>query len=55
MFAAFFIAVLGIGGSIYLVSTGHDWAGVALGGIHLVAIVTVFIRGSSAAVNNQSD
>lgn len=55
LFAAFFVAVLGIGGSIYLISTDHDWAGVGLAGIHLVAIVTVFIRGSRAAVNDQSD
>ena len=45
----FVISLLGIGGSIYLIATGHDWAGVTLGGINLTGLAGVFVYGARRA------
>ena len=45
----FVISLLGIGGSIYLIATGHDWAGATLGGINLTGLVGVFVYGARRA------
>ena len=42
----FVISLIGIGGGIYLIATGHDWAGLSLAGINLTALVGVFVYGS---------
>lgn len=44
----FIIAMFGLGGSFYLVSQGHDAAGAVIGGIDLVALVSVFVLGQGA-------
>ena len=44
--AGFIISVLGIGGGIYLIATGHDWAGLSLAGINLTSLVGVFVYGA---------
>ena len=44
--AAFALSVMVIGGGIYLIATGHDWAGVSLIGLNLVGLTGVFIYGS---------
>ena len=36
-----------IGGGIYLIASGHDFAGATLIGINLVGLATVFVYGSS--------
>jgi uncharacterized membrane protein len=46
--AGFIISALGIGGGIYLIATGHDWAGLALAGVNLTGLVGVFVYGSKA-------
>ena len=48
LIAGFIISVLGIGGGIYLIATGHDWAGLALAGINLTGLAGVFVYGSKA-------
>ena len=48
LIAGFIISALGIGGGIYLIATGHDWAGLALAGINLTGLVGVFVYGSKA-------
>ena len=45
----FVISLLGIGGSIYLIATGHDWAGATLGGINLTGLAGVFVYGARRA------
>ena len=47
--AGFVLSLLGIGGSIYLIATGHDWAGVTLGGINLTGLAGVFVYGARRA------
>lgn len=51
--AGFIISVLGIGGGIYLIATGHDWAGLSLAGINLTGLVGVFVYG--AKTRNDDD
>jgi hypothetical protein len=46
--AGFVIALLVIGGSIWLISEDHDWAGATLGGISLTGLVSVFVYGANA-------
>ncbi len=46
LIAGFIISVLGIGGGIYLIATGHDWAGLSLAGINLTGLVGVFVYGA---------
>lgn len=48
LFFGFIISILGIGGGIYLIATGHDWAGLSLAGINLTGLVGVFVYGSKA-------
>ena len=48
LIAGFIISVLGIGGGIYLIATGHDWAGLSLAGINLTSLVGVFVYGAKA-------
>ena len=46
MIAAFILSALVIGGGIYLVATGHDWAGASLIGMNLVGLAGIFVYGS---------
>ena len=48
MIAAFILSALVIGGGIYLVATGHDWAGASLIGMNLVGLAGIFVYGSRA-------
>ncbi len=48
LLAGFIISLLVVGGGIYIIATGHDWAGVALIGINLSGLVGVFVYGSKA-------
>ena len=40
------ISLLTIGGSIYLIANGHDWAGLTLAGINLTGLAGVFVYGA---------
>jgi len=40
------IAVLFLVGAVFLIHEGHDWAGVALGSVDLVGIISAFIYGT---------
>lgn len=46
--AGFLISALVIGGGIYVISLGHDWAGGSLIGLNLVGLAAVFVYGSNA-------
>ena len=46
LLAGFIISVLGIGGGIYLINSGHDWAGLSLAGINLTGLAGVFVYGA---------
>ena len=46
LLAGFIISVLGIGGGIYLINAGHDWAGLSLAGINLTGLAGVFVYGA---------
>ena len=48
LLAGFIISVLGIGGGIYLIDAGHDWAGLSLAGINLTSLVGIFVYGAKA-------
>ena len=47
--AALLISLFCIGGGIYLISNGHEWAGTILVGIDLVGLVGVFIYGTNSS------
>ena len=40
------ISLLTIGGSLYLIANGHDWAGLTLAGINLTGLAGVFVYGA---------
>ena len=44
--AGFVLSAMIIGGGIYLISNGHDWAGASLIGINVVGLAGVFVYGS---------
>lgn len=54
LLAGFIISVLGIGGGIYLIATGHDWAGLSLAGINLTSLVGVFVYGAKTRCNERN-
>lgn len=41
----FVLGIVGLGGSFWLASIGHDWAATGLGGATLVGLVSTFIYG----------
>ncbi len=41
------IAIGSVGGGIYLIATGHDWAGVSVVGGTLVSLIGTFIYGTN--------
>ena len=51
--AAFALSVMVIGGGIFLISSGHDWAGVCLIGLNLVGLASVFVYGSKSRKDDQ--
>ena len=51
--AGFVLSTMVIGGGIYLIASGHDFAGAALIGINLVGLATVFVYGSSKRRHEQ--
>ena len=46
--AGFTLSAMVIGGGIYLIATGHDWAGSGLVGLNLTGLAAVFVYGSRA-------
>lgn len=54
LIAGFIISVLGIGGGIYLIAVGHDWAGLSLAGINLTGLVGVFVYGAKTRHDERS-
>ncbi len=46
LIAGFILSAMVIVGGIYLISTGHDWAGGVLVGLDLVGLASVFVYGS---------
>ena len=56
--AGFILSALVIGGGIYLIATGHDWAGSVLIGLNLIGLAGVFVYGARnlrATRNGQAD
>ena len=52
------LSLLTIGGSLYLIANGHDWAGLTLAGINLTGLAGVFVYGARnrrAAQQRSSD
>lgn len=47
------ISILTIGGSIYLIANGQEWAGLTLAGINLTGLVGVFVYGARARRANR--
>ena len=45
IFAGLSLSLVTIGGGIYLISNGHDWAGLTLAGINLTGLAGVFVYG----------
>lgn len=46
LFLGFFLSMMVIGGGIYLIANGHEWAGSGLIGLNLVGLASVFVYGS---------
>ena len=46
LFLGFVLSMMVIGGGIYLISEGHEWAGSGLIGLNLVGLASVFVYGS---------
>lgn len=46
--AGFILSLVGIGGGIYLVDGGHDWAGLTLAGLNLTSLAGVFVYGANS-------
>jgi uncharacterized membrane protein len=40
------VTLLGLGGGIYLVYAGHDWAGGIIAGLNLASVAGVFVYGT---------
>ena len=47
------ISILTIGGSIYLIANGQEWAGLTLAGINLTGLFGVFVYGARARRANR--
>jgi uncharacterized membrane protein len=52
LFVGAFVALCALGSSVFLIFNGHELAGSVIGGIDLVALVSVFVYGS---VNRQQE
>ncbi len=52
--AGFIISLLVIAGGIYLIATGHEWAGSVLISLNLTGLVGVFIYGSKARCDERN-
>lgn len=52
---AFLLGVLGLGGGVWAVLKGHDWAGVTMSGAALVSLVTAFLRSYAPSRRNDGD
>ena len=53
MAAGFVLSALVIGGGIFLIATGHDWAGATMIGLNLVGLAGVFVYGSKMRHNEE--
>ena len=53
--AGFVLSMVVIGGGIYLIATGHDWAGACLIGLNLVGLAGVFVYGSKSLRDEQRE
>ena len=53
LFAGFVLSAMVIGGGIYLIATGHDWAGASLVGLNLAGLAGVFVYGSKSGRDEQ--
>ena len=51
--AGFVLSAMVIGGGIYLIATGHDWAGASLVGLNLAGLAGVFVYGSKSSRDEQ--
>ena len=51
--AGFVLSATVIGGGIYLIATGHDWAGASLVGLNLAGLAGVFVYGSKSSRDEQ--
>ena len=51
--AGFFLSAMVIAGGIYLIATGHDWAGASLVGLNLAGLAGVFVYGSRSRRSEQ--
>jgi len=48
LLAGFVLSTMVVGGGIYLIAVGHDWAGSGLVGLNLTGLAAVFVYGSRA-------
>ncbi len=46
LWAGFIVALCFLGGAVFLVFNGHEWAGTIVGGLDIVGLVSVFVIGS---------
>ena len=51
----FVISMTVIGGGIYLIDAGHDWAGAILVGINIIGLAGIFVYGSRRTGQRQKD
>ena len=51
--AGFALSAMVVGGGIYLIATGHDWAGASLVGLNLAGLAGVFVYGSKSSRDEQ--
>lgn len=55
LWAGFAITLAGLGGGMFLVYAGHDWAGAAIAGLNLVSLAAVFVYGTRSRRAERAD
>jgi uncharacterized membrane protein len=49
------VAACFLGGGIFLIYEGHDWAGITIAGLDIVSLVSVFVYGSNSRRQERSE
>ena len=55
LLAGFLIAAVGLGGGIFLIYAGHDWAGGIIATVNLASVAGVFVYGTHSRRAERSD
>ncbi len=55
LLAGFVITLAGLGGGIFLVYAGHEWAGGAIAGLNLASVAGVFVYGTHSRRAERAD